>query len=167
MTVMEKSEYYKIIYDILKNEEFQKRKHYPHHGKISVYEHSLAVSKLSYDIAKKLKLDYKSAAIGGLLHDFYPNPWPSNKQKKFFKKHGFVHAREAMENSYQYFPELMNDKISNIILRHMFPLNIIPPKYLEGWIITLVDKYVSLETLKNPSFFTDLFGIRKKSDQNG
>lgn len=167
MTVMEKSEYYKIIYDILKNEEFQKRKHYPHHGKISVYEHSLAVSKLSYDIAKKLKLDYKSAAIGGLLHDFYLNPWPSNKQKKFFKKHGFVHAREAMENSYQYFPELMNDKISNIILRHMFPLNIIPPKYLEGWIITLVDKYVSLETLKNPSFFKDLFGIRKKSDQNG
>ena len=167
MTVMEKSEYYKIIYDILKNEEFQKRKHYPHHGKISVYEHSLAVSKLSYDIAKKLKLDYKSAAIGGLLHDFYPNPWPSNKQKKFFKKHGFVHAREAMENSYQYFPELMNDKISNIILRHMFPLNLCPPKYLEGWIITLVDKYVSLETLKNPSFFKDLFGIRKKSDQNG
>ena len=167
MTVMEKSEYYKIIYDILKNEEFQIRKYYPHHGKISVYEHSLAVSKLSYDIAKKLKLDYKSAAIGGLLHDFYPNPWPSNKQKKFFKKHGFVHAREAMENSYQYFSELMNDKISNIILRHMFPLNIIPPKYLEGWIITLVDKYVSLETLKNPSFFTDLFGIRKKSDQNG
>ena len=49
----------------------------------------------------------------------------------------------------------------------MFPLNIIPPKYLEGWIITLVDKYVSLETLKNPTFFTDLFGIRKKSDQNG
>ena len=72
-----------------------------------------------------------------------------------------------MENSYQYFSELMNDKISNIILRLMFPLNIIPPKYLEGWIITLVDKYVSLETLKNPSFFTDLFGIRKKSDQNG
>ena len=28
MTVMEKSEYYKIIYDILKNEEFQKRKYY-------------------------------------------------------------------------------------------------------------------------------------------
>ena len=39
MTVMEKSEYYKIIYDILKNEEFQKRKYYPHHGKISVYMH--------------------------------------------------------------------------------------------------------------------------------
>ena len=62
------------IADLLKKEEFQKRKYYPHHGKISVYEHSLAVSKLSYDIAKKLKLDYKSAAIGGLLHDFYPNP---------------------------------------------------------------------------------------------
>lgn len=166
MTVIEKSEYYKIIYDILKNEEFQKRKNYPHHGNISVYQHSLAVSKLSYDLAKKLNLDYESAAIGGLLHDFYRNPWQNNKNKKFLEKHGFTHAKDALSNCYEYFPELMNEKINNIILRHMFPLNKIPPKYAESWIITLVDKYVSLETLKNPKFFLDLFGIRKKSDQN-
>ena len=41
----------------------------------------------------------------------------------------------------------MNKKVENIILRHMFPLNIVPPKYLESWLITLTDKYVSLEVV--------------------
>ena len=68
------------------------------------------------------------------------------KQKSlFFKQHGFVHAGEALENSKKYFPNYLNKRIENIILRHMFPLNIIPPKYKEAWLITMVDKYVSLE----------------------
>ena len=155
-------EYYEIINNILENPEFQKRKTYAHHGKITVYDHSLAVSKLSYKIAKKLKRDYKAAAIGGLLHDFYYEPWQGNTKKtKFFKKHGFVHASEARDNSYQYFPEYMNEKIENIIIRHMFPLNITPPKYIESWVVTIADKWVSCEVIFNPSFFKYLFGFRK------
>ena len=164
MKILERIEYYKIIKDILKSDEFQKRRNFPHHGKITVYDHSLAVSKLSYKIAKILKVDYRSAAIGGLLHDFYEKPWQTNKKKKILEKHGFTHAREAMLNSRKYFPELMNEKIENIILRHMIPLNKIPPKYIEGWIVTLADKYVSLETVKNPRFFLDLFGIGRKGE---
>lgn len=165
MTVIEKKEYYEIVYAILKSEEFQKRKNFPHHDKITVYDHCLAVSKLSYVVAKKLNLDYKSAAIGGLLHDFYSNTWQNNTEKhKFLESHGFTHARDAVNNSYKYFPELMNEKIENIILRHMFPLNKIPPKYKESWVITLVDKYISLEVFKNPKFIPTLIGIRKKCD---
>lgn len=163
MTICEKKEYYEIIYDILKSEEFQKRKTYAHHDKITVYEHSLAVSKLAYIVAKKLDLDYKSVAIGGLLHDFYTTPWQDNKTKhKFLDSHGFTHASDALINAHKYFPELMNEKIDNMILRHMFPLNKIPPKYKESWIITIVDKYVSLEAIKNPLFIPKLLGIRKK-----
>lgn len=155
-------EYYKIINEILEHPEFKKRKTYSHHGKITVYDHSLSVSKLSYTIAKKLKVDYKAAAIGGLLHDFYYEPWQENKvKKKFFEKHGFVHAREAKENSNKYFQKYMNKKIENIILRHMFPLNIIPPKYIESWIVTISDKFISCEVILNPSFFKYLFGFRK------
>ena len=51
MTLEEKEEYYSIIYEILENDEFQKRKQYKHHGNISVYEHSLAVSKYAYIVA--------------------------------------------------------------------------------------------------------------------
>ena len=75
-------DYYLIAKDILNSEEFIKRKKYRHHGDISVYEHSLKVSKLSYDIARKINLSFKKQifneydmAIGALLHDFYYKPY--------------------------------------------------------------------------------------------
>ena len=157
MTINDRIEYYSIINEILKNEEFQKRKNFMHHGNLSVYDHSLAVSKLSYTLAKRLKKDYKSAAIGGLLHDFYVNPWKEIKEKqKLLKKHGFTHALNAKNNAKLYFPNLLNKKVENIIERHMFPLNVIPPKYIESWIVTFVDKYVSMVEInvdiKTPAF---------------
>ena len=163
------NEYYEIIKPILEHPEFLKRKTYVHHESCSVYEHCLAVSILSYRWAKKWHLDYKSSAIGGLLHDFYDKPWQTANHKiekkektKFFKQHGFVHAGQAVENSYKYFPELMNKKIENIIKRHMFPLNICPPKYKEAWIVTSVDKYVSADVLKTPKAWPKYLGLGKK-----
>lgn len=155
-------EYYEIVKEILESDEFKKRKEYNHHGKITVYDHSLSVSMKAYNYAKKRKkYDAKSVAIGGLLHDFYYKPWQENIEKKpFFKKHGFVHAKEALENSKQKYPHLMNKKIENIIERHMFPLNKVPPKYKEAWLVTVVDKIVSLEVIFQPIFFIKLFGIR-------
>ena len=145
------------------NKEFIKRKEYNHHYNESVYEHSLKVSFDAFCIAKKYKLDYKSVAIAGLLHDFYDKPWQEDKEKKpFLKKHGFVHAYEAKINANKYFKEYMNPKIENCIERHMFPLNKIPPKYLEGWLIVLVDKADSMEFLIHPSAFIKCFINNKK-----
>lgn len=154
-------EYLMIIKDVLENDEFKKRKTYHHHGKVSVYDHSLKVSYLAYKISKKFKnTDVKSVAIGGLLHDFYFKDWQSYKEKRpFFKKHGFVHAHEALLNAEKHFPLLMNDKVRNIIERHMFPLNKIPPKYLEAWIVSLADKIISMETILQPKFFLKLLGV--------
>ena len=160
-------EYYEIVKEILEHDEFLKRKNFPHHGKITVYDHSLSVSKISYYIAKRLDMDYKSAAIGGLLHDFYYKPWQDSKEKKpILKMHGFVHAREALENSNKYFPHLMNKKVKNIIVRHMFPLNIKLPKYKEAWLISFVDKYVSFEVFKEPKNLLKYIGIRGKVNNN-
>ncbi len=155
-------EYYEIVKDILNHPEFLRRKSYAHHGKITVYEHSLKVSLLGYKIAKKFKsVDEKTVAIAGLLHDFYDKPWQIDKEKKkFFQKHGFVHAQEALINSDRYFSYLLNEKSRNAILRHMFPLNIRLPKYKESWIITLSDKIISAEVFLHPSFF--LYLIKKK-----
>lgn len=156
-----KNEYFSIVKDILNSEEFKKRKFYHHHGTISVYDHSLRVSILAYKISKKFKnMDSESVAIGGLLHDFYFKDWQSYKEKRpFFKKHGFVHAKEALENSEIIFPSLMNEKVKNIILRHMFPLNKIPPKYKESWLVSFADKLVSLETLLQPKCLIKLLGL--------
>lgn len=156
-------DYLSIVYPILFNEEFKKRKNYQHHENRSVYGHSLLVSIKSYKIAKYLGLNYKNAAIAGLLHDFYYKDWQLNKEKKsFFKLHGFVHAKEALENSKKTFPLLLNKQIENGIKRHMFPLNLIPPLYLESWLICFVDKMCSLEIFKTPSQLYKYIGIRKK-----
>lgn len=159
-------EYLNIIKPIINHEEYIKRKKYRHHKDKTVYDHCFQVSFLAYKIAKPLpKVDEKSVAIAGMLHDFYDHPWMDNKVKKpFFQKHGFVHAREAKENAHKYFPELMNKKIDNMILRHMFPLNIIPPKYIESWIITIVDKIVSTEVFIQPETLIRIFKPIKRSD---
>lgn len=158
-----KIEFEKIIDEILNNSEFQKRKNYRHHGDESVYDHSLKVAKYSYIIARIFFLDSQAAAIGGLLHDFYKEPWQDSKKvhKKINEMHGFVHAKEAYENSCKYFPDLMNNKIKDIITKHMFPLNITPPLYLESWIITIVDKAVSLNVLFDFKNLPKYLGIRK------
>lgn len=151
------NEWYDIVQPILNNPEFQKRKKYMHHGTISVYDHVLNVSILAYKKAKSHNLDAKSAAIAGLLHDFYETPWMEDKEKKpIFKRHGFTHAQNALENAKKYFPNLLNPIIEDAILHHMFPLNIKPPKHRIGWIVTLSDKKVSLECFREVTFFKAL-----------
>ena len=156
-------EYLSIVAPILDSKEFLKRKNWIHHENCSLYEHCLVVSYLSYRICKKRNWNYKDAAIGGLLHDFYKEPWQEHLHEKvpFFKQHGFVHAYEAMENAYKFFPELMNERIANIIERHMFPLNIIPPKYKEGWVVTYADKRLSLDVVVNLKALPKYLGLSR------
>lgn len=147
----ENKEYYKLVKPILEHEEFLKRKNYPHHYQESVYDHVLRVSYDCYKIGKKLNLDYKSLAIAGLLHDFYDKPWQSDfEHKPLLQKHGFVHAEQARINALKYFPELVDDKIGDMIKTHMFPLNKRLPKYKESWILTIVDKADSMDFLFHP-----------------
>lgn len=150
-----------IVKPILLNEEFQKRLKFKHHYG-SVFYHSVLVSFYAYKFALKRKCDSRVCAIAGILHDFYPYPWQYSKEleemdsvylehlkikKKLFQKHGFTHAKEAMENYHKYFPEYIDNKVDNAILRHMFPLNVRFPKYKESWIVTYADKVVATKEL--------------------
>ncbi len=165
-------EWYAIVKDILASDEFQKRKLFWHHHKLSVWDHSILVSFKSFLASKYFHADKKICAIAGLLHDFYPYTWLYNKEleeidggiylsrldekRPLFKKHGFTHAKEAAENYIKYFPELEDKKITNCIKRHMFPLNIIPPRYKEGLIITSVDKLNSVRELPSISYVSTI-----------
>lgn len=163
MRIKDFFEYYEIIRPILENKEFQKRKTFKHHENESVYEHSLKVSLLSYKIAKKAGFDYKSAAIGGLLHDFYTEPWQEDTKKtSMLKKHGFTHARDAYKNARKHFKNLMTPKIKDMITKHMFPLNPIPPRYMESWIVSFADKVVSSTILLHPTEYPKYLGIKKE-----
>lgn len=156
-------EWYIIVEDILRNPEFQKRKLFMHHHNLSVWDHSILVSFKSFAFSKKFGANAYVCAVAGLLHDFYSQAWISTpeleslengryttlmKEKKpWYKMHGFTHAKDAALNYVKYFPELEDKRITNSIKRHMFPLNIIPPRYMEGYIITIVDKLNSVREL--------------------
>lgn len=136
-------EFMDIIEEILRNDQFLKLKKYRHHND-SIYAHVVDVSFLSYRISKRLKLDYISTARGALLHDFFLYDWRNRAPvKSLFKKHAFTHGKEALENSIKNFE--INDREKDIIVKHMFPTTIIPPKYKESWIVSLVDKYLAIK----------------------
>ena len=165
--IYSEKEFYMIASPILRNSEFQRRRKFLHHQD-SVYEHSLRVAWVSYRMAKKIQkyrsINIQNVVISALLHDFYTTPWREYKTPILWKKHGFVHGKIASENAYQIFPNLMNEIIKNSIERHMFPLTIIPPKYLEGWIVSMADKYVSLEVFKKPKELPRYIGINISKD---
>lgn len=130
------TEYFNIVDDILDNDKFKKTNDCKHHG-LTRMEHSIKVSYYSYKISKKLKLDYKATARAGLLHDFFISE--DIKQKNVS---AFIHPYKSLNNSEQYF--YLSDKEEDIIISHMFP--ILPhkvPKYLESWLVSLVDKIVA------------------------
>ncbi len=152
------NEWYSYVKDILESPEFQKRKLYLHHDD-SVYHHCISVSFESYLLASKLHADKRICAIAGLLHDFYPKAWQFTQElyekhpdairtkRSLLKMHGFVHAKEAAKNYQKYYPNLIDKKITNTIKTHMFPLTIVPPRYKEGWIVSLADKIISFRTI--------------------
>ncbi len=160
-------EWFKYVEEILLSDEFQKRKLFPHHHNISVWDHSILVSFRAFIMAKIFNANVRNTAIAGLLHDFYPWSWQYNKDLEdldegiylsevytkhpLFKMHGFTHASAAAENYVKYFPHLEDKIITDSIKRHMFPLNIIPPRYKEGFIITMVDKIDSVHELPSPT----------------
>ena len=130
------------------------------HGDISVYEHCVRVAVMSLVIAElfKITVDRRSLIVGALLHDYFLYDW--HEKDDSHKWHGFFHPSRALENANEDYE--LNERQKNIILRHMFPLNKIPPKYLEGWIVTMADKYVSLEVFKDIRKLPMLIGIRKE-----
>lgn len=165
--IYREKEFYNLAEPILRNAEFQRRRTFLHHQD-SVYDHSLRVAWVAYKIAKSIsrykKINIRNVVVGALLHDFYLVPWREDKNSIIWKKHGFTHGKTASINSYQFFPSLMNTRIENAIRRHMFPLTIIPPRYIEGWIITTADKCVSLEIFKKPKELPRYIGINLSKD---
>ncbi len=124
--------------DILESTKMLEEKDYMQHGNVSVYEHSLKVCYLSIRIAKAFNLDVDMKALvrGALLHDFFLYDW--HVPDKSHRLHAFSHARRAYENAKKEF-DLGNIE-KDIIIKHMFPVNISLPKYKETVIVCIADK---------------------------
>ena len=136
------NEFYDIIKDIYEHDEFLKLKQHHHHNS-SIYDHVMDVSYFSYRACKFLKLDYRSAARGALLHDFFLYDWrnhdvPDLPAKRY---HGIEHPQIAIANAKKHFT--LNDIEEDIIKKHMWPLTLVPPKYKESFIVSFADKYLA------------------------
>lgn len=142
MDFIEDEEFENIIKDINNSDEFQKTKDIIHHSS-NRYDHCRRVAYYSYIITKKLGLSYEEAARAGLLHDFF---LVDNKDISFKDKLGTLmnHPKYALAFSEKYFN--LTDKEKDIIVTHMFP--VAPtriPKYLESWIVNIVDDYIAIK----------------------
>ncbi len=141
------SDYLEITKDILFHPEVQKLANFTHHKHVSRLIHSINVSYISYKVCKKLNLDATSAARGGLLHDFFLYDWRTVQLPQHCKAHPIEHPRQALKTAKMYFD--INKKEQNIIARHMWPMTITPPKYLESYVVMLADKYCAMFEVLN------------------
>ena len=134
-----------IIKDIANNPNVLALKDHVQHAISSRYSHCLSVAFYTYVICKKLGLDYVSATKGAMLHDFYFYNWRNKNvegQKKF---HAFRHPKISLTNACDIFE--LNNLEKDIIVKHMWPLTIRFPRYLESYIVTFVDKYCATNEL--------------------
>ena len=121
--------------------QFSKTRQFIQHGDTSVYSHCVAVAYVSLWFSYRLHISVskQSLLMGAFLHDYFLYDW--HIPDKTHRLHGFTHPAKALENAKK---DLMLNAIEkDIILRHMFPLTILPPMKRESWIVTLSDKICS------------------------
>lgn len=138
----EDEEYLACVQDILEHPVFQQMENFYQHGHTTCKEHCIRVSYLSYKMCRKHGWNYKEAARAALLHDLFLYDWHTHSRDTGEYFHGFTHPRTAMNNAEEHFD--VTEKEKNIILRHMWPLTPIPPRYREGYVIVYADKFCSL-----------------------
>lgn len=137
----DETEYRLIIDEILSNDEFKLLSRFFHHDS-SILTHAKKVAYASYKISKYLGFDYISTTRGALLHDFFLYDWRKNEGRPYEGgMHGFKHPKHALMNAEKHFK--LNDIEKDIILKHMWPLTIVPPKYKESILVSFIDKYIS------------------------
>ena len=137
------------IEDILSYDKYMKLKEFNHHWEYSIFDHCVNVAYHSFKLAKKLGLDYVSVVRGGMLHDFFLYNWKTDSPKDQW--HGLVHPTIAYNNAIEKFE--LNKIEKDIILKHMFPLTLRPPKYFETIIVCMIDKIcATIETFNALNF---------------
>ncbi len=108
----------------------------PQHTKgISCYDHSLFVAYVAFTLCRACKLDYRAAARGGLLHELYVQHWEETNVGRLRRL--VLHPRLALQNARAFGLSPLEE---NIIVRHMWPLTITPPRYREAYLVSLADK---------------------------
>ena len=153
-------EFQELINELITNTTVLEMNNFKQHYETTCFEHCYTVSYYCYLIAKKYKLDFKSCARAGMLHDLFLYDW-RKKQPNQKGLHAFTHGKIACRNASALFE--LNQKEKNMILEHMWPVTLNFPSSLESFILTFVDKYCamseSVDILKTVLFLKKPFRL--------
>ena len=126
------------IDDLLHTPAVQNLQYYPHHHRVTRYEHVLLVAQLSFRIARAWGLDSRAVARSALLHDLYHGGKDAN-----YLRHSRTHPLTALHNAMNV--TTLSAKEQNIIASHMWPLTFRHvPTCREAIIVCLADKYCAV-----------------------
>ena len=118
------------------------------HGDVSVYEHCVNVAFVSLYLARRPHIPLNRVALvrGALLHDYFQYDWHKNDPSH--RLHGFHHAKRALENACRDFALTARER--DVIAKHMFPLNLRPPRYRESVLVCATDKMCAVLEVFGP-----------------
>lgn len=119
---------------------------FPQHGGTSCLEHCLAVAYFSFAFVRRagIRCDEAGLIRGALLHDFFLYDWHVRSLRS--RRHAITHARAAWDNACEHFS--LGAAEREVILRHMWPVTLCPPRRIEALVVNVTDKLCSLwETL--------------------
>lgn len=136
--------YYDCVSDIIGSKQVQELKSITHHISTTRFQHCVNVSYYSYVVCRKFRLNARSAARAGLLHDlFYYDRREYNAEKqKGQASHSENHAMQASANAAELTPITRLER--DMIEKHMWPVTRPMPSYKETYIITVIDKYCAV-----------------------
>lgn len=158
-------EFNEIVKEMITNETVLEMKKYRQHCDIDCFAHCYYVAYTSYKVAKKLNLDYVSITRAAMVHDLFLYDWhaPKGDRKGF---HAFTHGKCACNNAVKLFE--LSEKEKDMIIKHMWPVTLMPPKSIEGFLLTVIDKYCTLkETMRYLSKKYNLKQKKEKTILNG
>ena len=134
-------EFYGHIGEFLENDRVMQLDSLTHHHAVTRLRHSLDVAYISFVVARLLRWDSRSVARAALLHDLF-----------YDKPRGYMHSHPAVALSNAREICELNKIEENIIRRHMWLITPIPPRYKEGYIVTMVDKFCALREVSSSLF---------------
>lgn len=152
-------EYLSYVGDLLATEEVRKLAEFTQHFHSTRLDHSISVSYYSYKITKKFGWNAKATARAGVLHDLFFYDWRTTKFDE--GTHAYMHPRIAVKNA-EKITEL-SDLEKDIIIKHMWGATIAPPRYKEGYVVTMVDKYCAVKEALFPLIQKLKFRTRRQS----
>lgn len=127
--------------DILGSQGMLLSQSFRQHGDVSVALHCFFAAVVCVRLARALALrvDTRALVRGALLHDYFL--YDSHDPDPRHRLHGFRHAGFALRNAGRDFS--LGPIERNMIASHMFPMNLVLPRFRESLLLCLADKICS------------------------